>query len=290
MNTPRMAAVLACVVLASCAAPSRAAAPRAAAPPAAAPPAGARTLRVLTYNIHHGEGADARINLPRIAKVITDTRPDLVALQEVDVKTRRSGGVDQAAELARLTGMHVAFAKAIDYQGGEYGQAILSRTPPGPVQTHALPGRPDAERRIAASTTVRPWGERGPGVLFVGTHLDHVRDDSDRLRQADEINRLFVAPGDEKPAILTGDLNAGPESEVMKRFAAHWHDSAAGAKRAAPTVPAEKPTRRIDYVLLRPKGAWRVIETTVIEEPVASDHRPVLAVLEWRAQAPEAPR
>src|SRR5688572_12746619 len=78
-------------------------------------------LRVLTYNIHHAEGTDGKLDLARIARVIHEQQPDLVALQEVDVKTRRTGGVDQAAELAKLTGMHVAFGKGIDFQGGEYG-------------------------------------------------------------------------------------------------------------------------------------------------------------------------
>ena len=62
-------------------------------------------MRILTYNIHHGEGLDGRIDLPRIAAVIAAQRPDLVALQEVDRNARRSGGVDQAAELGRLTGL-----------------------------------------------------------------------------------------------------------------------------------------------------------------------------------------
>ena len=62
-------------------------------------------VRVLTYNIHHGEGLDGRIDLPRQAAIMTSAAPDLVALQEVDRGTARAGGVDQLAELARLTGM-----------------------------------------------------------------------------------------------------------------------------------------------------------------------------------------
>ena len=276
MPRPSLLPLLAVALLSACAS-----APDA---PDAGPPEAPLSLRVLTYNIHHGEGTDGRIDLPRIAKLISDATPDVVALQEVDVNTRRTGGVDQAAELGRLTGMRVAFARAIDHQGGQYGQAILARVAPGEVKTHGLPGKPESERRIAVAATLRPWGEKGPQVQFIGTHLDHVRDDADRLRQADEINRLFVRD-DGNAVILTGDLNAVPQSEVMKKFAAHWDDAAqegGGAGGASPTVPAEKPSRRIDYVLLRPKGRWRVVGVTVLDEPVASDHRPVLAVLEWR--------
>src|SRR5215213_773903 len=95
-----------------------------AAPAWADPPAKPKPLRVLSYNIHHGEGTDGKVDLERIAKVITVAAPDLVAVQEVDRKTRRTNGVDQAAELGRLTRMHVEFGKAIDYQGGAYGLAV----------------------------------------------------------------------------------------------------------------------------------------------------------------------
>jgi endonuclease/exonuclease/phosphatase family metal-dependent hydrolase len=237
-------------------------------------------LRVLTYNIHHGEGTDGKLDLARIARVITDHKPDLVALQEVDVNTQRTGNVDQAAELAKLTGLHVVFGKSIDYRGGQYGNAVLSRFPVEKHAVHPLPGKPDAERRTALEVVVRPW-EGGPPLTFVGTHLDHTRDETDRFRQAEEINRLLASDAQRDATILAGDLNAVPTSETIKKLAARWTD-AAGERGAAPTVPAGNPRSRIDYVLLRPTGGWRVVEAAVPPEPVASDHRPVLAVLEWR--------
>src|SRR5262245_18009288 len=91
-------------------------------------PAGARApLRILTFNIRHGEGTDGVFKLARVADVINAQAPDLVALQEVDRGTRRVEGADQPAELARLTGLHGTFGKAMDYDGGEYGLVILSR-------------------------------------------------------------------------------------------------------------------------------------------------------------------
>ena len=62
-------------------------------------------LRVLTYNIHHGEGTDGKFDYERLARVINGLKPDVAALQEVDRNTRRANGVDQAALLAKLTGM-----------------------------------------------------------------------------------------------------------------------------------------------------------------------------------------
>src|SRR5712664_4245268 len=86
-------------------------------------------LRVMTYNIHVGVGMDKRLDLQRIADVINQEHPDLVGLQEVDRGVKRTQGVDEIAELARMTGMEYAFAHNLDYQGGQYGVAILSRFP-----------------------------------------------------------------------------------------------------------------------------------------------------------------
>jgi endonuclease/exonuclease/phosphatase family metal-dependent hydrolase len=243
-----------------------------------APPA--VRLRVLTYNIHHGEGTDGKLDLARIAKVISGEKPDLVALQEVDVNTTRTGGVDQAAELARLTGMHVVFGKAIDYQGGAYGNAVLSRFPITSHAVHPLPAKEGSEKRCGLAAVVRPW-QGGPALTFVSTHLDHLRDESDRLAQADALQQALLKDT-EQATILAGDLNAVPGSETIKRFTGKWVDT--GAEANAPTVPAARPNRRIDYVLLRPAAVWRAVETKVLEESVASDHRAVLAVVEWRGQ------
>jgi endonuclease/exonuclease/phosphatase family metal-dependent hydrolase len=231
-------------------------------------------LRVLTYNIHHGEGTDGKIDLPRLARVIADAKPDLVALQEVDRKTRRSKGVDQTAELARLTGLHGKFAKQLDYDGGEYGQAILSRFPlPDDPAVHWLPGTPDRERRIAGAGRVRV-GERT--LTFVTTHLHHARPEF-REQQAARLIELFAK--DDNPVVLAGDLNATPDEKPIALLSAKWQVAPAGATYR--TYPAGKPTKQLDYVLCRPGTRLRVREARVIDEAVASDHRPVLAVLEW---------
>ena len=96
-------------------------------------------LRVMTYNIHHAEGLDGKVDLERIANVIRQSNADIVALQEVDKNTRRTGGIDMPADLARLTGMNVAFGANLDnFQGGQYGTAILSRFPFESYENHRL--------------------------------------------------------------------------------------------------------------------------------------------------------
>ncbi len=235
-------------------------------------------LRVLTYNIHHGEGMDGQFDYERLAAVIKAQKPDLVALQEVDNKTRRASGVDQAKVLGDLTGMASVFGVAMAYSGGEYGEAVLTRLPILETRNAPLPYTMGNEPRSALMVRVR-IGPRGRSLWFIGTHLDHTRNPADRLAQAREINRL-VALESEGLFILAGDLNATPETEVMSTFYEMWTDAAVVAGNPQPTIPSDSPRRRIDYILYRPVEKFRVIEMQVLHEPVASDHAPVLAVLE----------
>jgi len=234
----------------------------------------AKTIRVLTYNIHHGEGTDGKVDLPRLAAVIAGVKPDLVALQEVDHKTKRTGGVDQTAELARLTGLRGKFGKAIDYQGGEYGQAILSRHPIKGVEVHVLPGEPERETRIAVAAEI-PLGDSGRTIRFVTTHLHHQSDEF-RKRQAAKLDELFGRGG--TPVIVAGDLNATPDSKPLGKLAKNWKSAEVG--KPLLTFPVDKPAKQIDYVLVRPADKFKVTEARVLDEAVASDHRALLVVLE----------
>ncbi len=235
------------------------------------------SLRVMAYNLHHGEGVDGRLDLGRIAFVITQARPDLVALQEVDRGATRTGGVDQAAEYARLTGLHGWFGAAMPFQGGEYGQALLSRWPLLDPRVIRLPGSPGREPRIAVSASVDIPGTGR--IRWVGVHLDATREDGDRWDQVGALLEEFERGSE--PTLLAGDFNATPESRVMRRMldsATAWEDTA--GEGAGPTVPAESPRSRIDFILASPRAAWRTLESQVLPEAVASDHRPLIAVLE----------
>ncbi|MFM7243351.1 MAG: endonuclease/exonuclease/phosphatase family protein [Planctomycetaceae bacterium] len=247
----------------------------------AARPEAAATLRVLSYNIHHGRGTDGVVDLPRLARVIRAADADLVALQEVDEQTTRSGGVDEAAELARLTGLRMGFGPQIDYLGGRYGQAILSRFPLGPATVHELPAvGGDRERRIAVAAEVdHPHGR----LTFAGTHLHH-RSEECRVAQARALIEAFA--GAER-CILVGDFNALPGSEPLAILDGAWQRVAAGDP--PPTFPAGEPVRAIDHVFVRPAAAFDVLDLRVLDEPVASDHRPVLAILGWRPAAAPVP-
>jgi endonuclease/exonuclease/phosphatase family metal-dependent hydrolase len=242
----------------------------------AAVDASAESLVVMSYNIHHGQGSDGVFDLARIAQLILDAEPDLVALQEVDVRTRRASGVDQAAELARLTGMHVAFARAIRYSGGEYGDAVLSRYPILKVDRLALRAQPEHEARVAV-VALLSLPKSGRKIRFVSTHLDHTKDPADRIAQANQLLELLGSePSSKLPTLLVGDLNAQPDSTPIDRLLTRF-DSA--APLGTFTFPADQPDIQIDWILMSAQHGWQVSEIRVVPEVVASDHRPLWARL-----------
>jgi endonuclease/exonuclease/phosphatase family metal-dependent hydrolase len=228
------------------------------------------TLRLLSYNLQHGMGMDHKVDLVRVAAYIKEQKPDIVFLQEIDKNCTRTGKVDQAAELGKLTEMKAVFAKFMDFQGGEYGMAVLTKLPVVNSLTVVLPA--GAERRSSAVVTVQTAG--GP-LTVADVHFYET--EAQRLAQA---KALVTALGDEKsPAILCGDFNSEPDDAVMKWLATQFHmPKKQGALQA--TWPSDKPVNHIDHVLFRPASAWTVKEYRVLEEKMLSDHRPVICVLE----------
>jgi len=238
-------------------------------------------LVVLSYNIQHGKGMDEKINLERQAAVIRSVSPDLVALQEVDRKVRRSGSVDQAQELARLTGLKMAFGRTMSLEGGDYGIAVLSRVPITTSTTRALPFTKGREPRVVLivdlALTTPPVEQASSPFSLLATHFDFSPDSTDRLAAVSSIAQWIAAHPD-RPALLAGDLNSTPDSPALKALSEKWQS--VGAGRHLPTSPVGNPTRQIDHILYRPADRWRVVEARVLNEPMASDHRPILAVLE----------
>jgi endonuclease/exonuclease/phosphatase family metal-dependent hydrolase len=243
----------------------------------AAPPATentwlARELRVVSYNVRHGRGLDERVDLARTAAVIRALDPDLVALQEIDECVARSGGIDEAAELGRALGMQHAFGSFMDYQGGRYGMAILSRLPIRTVEPITLP--PGNEPRVALRVELELPDRTS--LSLVGVHFDWVADDTFRFAQALALCERLDAQT--QPYLVVGDFNDGPASRTLGLFRARAQE-AAKPRGAQATYPADSPTQEIDFVFAAPPKAWSVREVRVVDERAASDHRPVLAVL-----------
>jgi len=240
--------------------------------------ASSQSVRVLVYNIHAGKDARGIDNLERVAALIRETAADIVLLQEVDRKTRRSGNVDHVAELERLTGMHSAFGKSLSFQGGEYGIAILSRfridssrTVPLPIDPPQLRSGVSYEPRVA----LRAWLTTSRGALhLVNTHMDASGDD--RYRRQEIVTVLALGDSSRVPTLMGGDLNSTPESAVQQSVRARgWRDAwtECGDASAGFTYPADSGTKRIDYLYFR--GDTRCTRASVPASQ-ASDHRALL--------------
>jgi len=225
---------------------------------------------VLAYNIHHGEGMDEVTDLERIAAFIRDVDPDIVTLQEVDSVTERTGGVDQAAVLGERTGMHSAYGRFMSYQGGAYGMAVLSRWPIREATNWRLTD--GEEPRSALGVRVRA-PEDGEELLVVGIHF--YRTEEERLAQAADLVEALAS--ESVPVILAGDFNSLPGSAVMEFFGAGW--SVLGKGEDHFTYPSYEPAREIDFILIRPDHRFEVLDHRALDEPVLSDHRPILAEL-----------
>lgn len=234
-------------------------------------------LRVLCYNIHYGQGMDGQYDLERLAGVINTAQPDLVALQEVDVGVARSGRVHQLQELARQTGLHAYYGPTQHYQGGLYGNAILSKFLAEQVVIQPLPyteATPELTTYPRGAVAIRFSMSNGKVLRFVSTHFQHNLP-TDRVSQARAINAHFAAdPGD---VLLAGDINATPDSEPVRILEQAWHNAL--DEEHTPTAPANNPRSRIDYIFFRGQHL-KLVESRVIPEAMASDHRPVLAVFE----------
>ena len=241
------------------------------------------TLRILCYNIHWALGTDGKYDVERIARVIKEAKPDLVALQEVDVGVKRSGRVHELRRLTELTGLASRMGPTQHYEGGLFGNAVMTRLPILDVVIHPLPYTEATEEKVTyprGAIAVTVEGPDGKPLRFISTHFQHNLEE-DRVAEAKAINQLFAREGNETPSILAGDMNATPEAEPVKILDQEW--SNAIDDEAAPTAPSIKPRSRIDYIFYRPEARFRMIESKVIDEEVASDHRPVLAVLELKA-------
>lgn len=233
----------------------------------------ATAIRILAYNIRHGAGMDGQIGLQRVARVINALEPDLVTLQEVDRGVVRTGGVDQAARLGELTGMHAVFGDFMDYQGGQYGMALLSKYP---IATHANHRLPDGrEPRSALAATVR-MADSQREIIVVGIHLYATAEE--RYAQAERIVEIYRR--ETRPVILAGDFNSTPDSDVMKLLGKWWHIPAKGENHL--TFPSDHPDREIDFIIYRPADEFDIVDSRVIQESMASDHRPVLLELRLR--------
>ena len=230
-------------------------------------------LKLMSYNIRNAKGMDNVRNVQRIVNVINNEAPDVVAVQELDSMTTRSNQTYVLAEVAERTQMHASYAPAISFQGGKYGIGILSKEKPLDIRTFPLPGR--EEKRMLMVAEFKDY-------FFACTHLSLTEED--RLASLEIIKNSVRT--NNKPFFLAGDLNDKPESEFIKALQQDFQ-ILTNVKQA--TFPAPEPTETIDYI-----AAWKqqtnnlvTLSSQVVEEPLASDHRPITVTLRMAKKADE---
>lgn len=246
-------------------------------------PARAETpFRIMTYNIHHGEGTDGIVDLDRIVTIIRESGADIVCLQEVDRNLPRTGKADFPAELARKLNMAVAFESNYDFDGGEYGNATLSRWPIVASVNHALPRPEGREPRGCLQTTLRVNG----ALLDVfNTHFGLVADE--RKQQAAAVLALLST---DRPTIVAGDLNETARAAAVQSLTLKLRDPLLDTPESS-IRDGDGEGRRIDFILVSEDLV--AVSANVVSTPVAtvaSDHLPVIAeiVLEPRVKAAPA--
>ncbi|HNX88830.1 MAG TPA: endonuclease/exonuclease/phosphatase family protein [Paludibacteraceae bacterium] len=222
-----------------------------------------QTIKFLSYNVRNCKGMDNITNYQRLADAINKAGAACVALQELDSNTLRSNHCSVLDELAKRTNMFPFFHGSISYQGGKYGIGILTKEKPVSVRAFTLPG--SEEKRSILIAEMKNY-------FFCCTHLSLTPED--RAVSIDIINRKLPA-NSKKPVILAGDLNAEPQTAEIGKLTENWQILSDTTRY---TFPADKPDRCIDYFLFKkdPKFRAQIIGTCVMDEPLASDHRPLL--------------
>jgi endonuclease/exonuclease/phosphatase family metal-dependent hydrolase len=244
-----------------------------------------QVIRVMTWNIHHGEGIDRTIDVDRIAELITDEKADIVCLQEVDRGVERSKKIDVITKLSDITGMAYAFGKTIDYQGGDYGNALLTRFPIFEERNILFTDFRGAEQRGVLFLILGIIGEE---IVVANTHFDSSGKDSLRVSEVRELGNILKGAAT-RPMVLCGDFNDIPSSRTVTQLKEEYLDTweAAGTWEGF-TFPADAPKKRIDYIFTKSSRKPDSTSATIHLRPLsarvvksmASDHLPLLVEFE----------
>jgi endonuclease/exonuclease/phosphatase family metal-dependent hydrolase len=242
--------------------------------------------RIVTYNVRRCVGNDRRLDVGRVAEVLAALQPDIVALQELDVRRARTGHVDQAHEIAARLEMAWHFHAALRVEEELYGDAILTAHPETLIQAGPLPGYarlPQLEPRGALWIEVTLPGGR---LQVINTHLGLVPREQQAQARALAGPSWLDHPRCAGPKVLLGDFNATGASVVYRTLTAKLASARGLAPRRTPTAtfPSQLPVLRIDHLFVSPD--IRVTDVFAPFDPltrVASDHLPLVMDFEFAA-------
>jgi len=239
-------------------------------------------IRVMTYNVHSCIGMDGKLSPARIARVIAQYEPDIVALQELDVGRFKTNNVDQAHRIAHYLQMEFHFHAALQIEEEHYGDAILTHLPMRLLKSAllpGLPGKPRLEPRGALWVCIDAYGTE---IQMINTHLGLYK----RERAAQVQNLLgsewLGHPNMQPPVILCGDFNATPYSREWRKLHERLPDAQVTLANHRPknTFFSRMPGARIDHVFVDNGLQIVGIETPNTElVRLASDHLPLIVDL-----------
>lgn len=157
-------------------------------------------LKVVSYNIKHGDIAGHDFSL--IAADILQYEPDLVGIQELDLFTARSPGLDELALIAQAMGYeHYRFARAIDYKCGQYGCGIISKYPIDSFEVKDLKVLPREEGRSCSHAVIEIGARK---INFFNTHTNCGIENGSSQNMFSQIAELICG---KDYGIITGDFN-----------------------------------------------------------------------------------
>lgn len=245
--------------------------------PPAPSPAAPTTLRIMSFNIKNGEIAGH--DMGKLTAPLLPSNPDILALQEVDDGTQRSGGLKEAEAIAKAMKMPYSyFGKNFDFDGGAYGLAIVSKLPLSNTHVirlddHKTRGN-GVEPRIAVAADI-VFGNKT--ITVVSMHASLVVEE--RAENAARVLKDLGAKAGN--AIVMGDMNETPGQAIGDAMTTAGFVDAFHEKHPTSTgftIPATPvPLRRIDF-LFKGKSYGPTVHAWV-PAVTTSDHRPVAAVV-----------
>ncbi|MCM8526553.1 MAG: hypothetical protein NE327_08565, partial [Lentisphaeraceae bacterium] len=181
-----------------------------------------------------------------------------------------------------------AYGKAMDYDGGQYGEAVLSKYPIKAVKNYPLPAEKGAEPRAALTVLVNIPGTETE-YLFIATHLDHLKKETNRIMQAERLNEIMASH--KGHYIIAGDMNAEPDSKTMKILSEKAVFTP--KEKHLPTYSSDKPKIKIDWIGTDKSAKWKLLESYTADKVpnapekwkelllISTDHLPLLNVYEF---------